>query len=627
MKRRLALVYVLGALTGTVVIVSMACSYRTAVRMSATDIPQLGAAGQITLAVSGAHRRSTGMPGDDDPEFDEIRRSLDSARVCTQALLYGGQTTHDAILPLKDEVLRQVAAGMDTLLADFMSLTHQRCERPAEFGGAAEQQYNLIYDEIMGKTGTLAAHLRARIDADLGRSRLAQAAVIGLCALGLTAATYIAGLLVRRHSLDAARLVAVNQQLQAHEQQLLAANQQLQAGEQQLRATNQQLQAANQQLQAREREYRLLFSEMISGFAVHEMIYDEDGNPVDYRFLEINAAFEALTGLKRADVLGRTATEVLPEIDRFWITTYGGVATTGKPVHFEHYSKDIPAYFDVIAYRPAPGQFAVIFNNVTERRGAERELKRLNRILDSRNKELQSIVYAASHDLRSPLVNIQGFGGELAEYCRKLRRLLSNVQGAEEWRKEINGVIEKDVPEALKFIRAGARKMQTLLDGLLSVSRVGSVELAIETLDMETLLLSVIAATRYQIDTASAEVIVDSLPPCRGDAAQVNQVFSNLIVNALKYASPLRKPRVCITGVVEEYEVIYCVEDNGIGIAAQYQEKIFEIFHRLNPGDAHDGEGIGLTIVSRIVDRHDGRVWVESEDGEGSRFFVALPKV
>jgi PAS domain S-box-containing protein len=263
--------------------------------------------------------------------------------------------------------------------------------------------------------------------------------------------------------------------------------------------------------------------------------------------------------------------------------------------------------------------------DVTEHKLAERELRRLNRTLDARNRELQSIVYAASHDLRSPLVNIQGFGGELAECCSGIRGLLANVDGDEEWSKGIRALVEKDVPEALGFIRASARKMQTLLDGLLSVSRVGSVELVVETIDMNALLHSVIAAMQYQIDGRNAEIVVGPLPACRGDAGQINQVFSNLIANALKYASGAGRPRVRVTGTVEKEEVVYCVADNGIGIASEHHEKIFEIFHRLNPRDTHEGEGIGLTIVSRILDRHDGRVWVESELEKGSRFFVALP--
>ena len=144
---------------------------------------------------------------------------------------------------------------------------------------------------------------------------------------------------------------------------------------------------------------------------------------------------------------------------------------------------------------------------------------------------------------------------------------------------------------------------------------------------MKELLESVIAATQFQIDDMKAKVTLEDLPPCLGDADQINQVFSNLVSNALKYSSQDREAAVRIWGEVSDDSAVYCVEDNGLGIHDDHKEKIFEIFHRLDPKNSPDGEGLGLTIVSRILDRHDGRVWVESEPDKGSRFFISLPKV
>jgi len=111
------------------------------------------------------------------------------------------------------------------------------------------------------------------------------------------------------------------------------------------------------------------------------------------------------------------------------------------------------------------------------------------------------------------------------------------------------------------------------------------------------------------------------LPSCSGDEAQIGQVFSNLLDNALKYLDPDRKGVIRISGT---RQLVYCVEDNGIGVKMSHQNKIFEIFHRLNPGDGTAGEGLGLAIVHRILDRHGGRIWVESKPGKGSKFFVSL---
>jgi PAS domain S-box-containing protein len=263
--------------------------------------------------------------------------------------------------------------------------------------------------------------------------------------------------------------------------------------------------------------------------------------------------------------------------------------------------------------------------DITELTHAQRELYRLNKSLEARNRELQSIVYVASHDLRSPLVNIQGFAGELAQHCRSLIEIIQKQNVETTPGSEIQRLIDEDIPEALGFIQAGTGKMQALLDGLLNVSRAGTVELNICKLNISRLIQSVINAMRFEIDERGVTVTTGGLPDCLGDPTQINQVFSNLLNNALKYLSHDRKGIINISGYIENEKAVYCVEDNGIGIEKQHQSKVFEIFHRLNPSEGPKGEGIGLAIVSRILDRHDGRVWVESEFGQGSRFFVSLP--
>jgi signal transduction histidine kinase len=140
------------------------------------------------------------------------------------------------------------------------------------------------------------------------------------------------------------------------------------------------------------------------------------------------------------------------------------------------------------------------------------------------------------------------------------------------------------------------------------------------------MLAEILAAMTFQLDEAKAEVLVDNLPTCLGDTAQTSQVFANLLDNALKYRHPERLLRVIIQGVVTDGQVVYSVSDNGVGIAPEHQAKVFEIFHRLNP-DSTQGEGLGLTIAQRVLERQSGKIWVESRSGEGSTFFVALPAV
>jgi chemotaxis family two-component system sensor kinase Cph1 len=263
--------------------------------------------------------------------------------------------------------------------------------------------------------------------------------------------------------------------------------------------------------------------------------------------------------------------------------------------------------------------------DITYRKQAEKKLEEVVKILQFKNKELQDIVYSATHDLRSPLVNIEGFSGVLKSNCDNLLRLLAEHDRGENRAKQIEPLVKDEILQSLDFISSGAKKMASLLDGLLQISRVGTVEISRESIDMNKTLGEVLAVMEYQIKESNISVTVETLTDCIGDRNMVNNVFSNLIGNAIKYLDPAKESEIRISGEVEDGMSIYCVEDNGIGIASNYQKKVFEIFHRLNPSEDVEGEGLGLTIVTRIMDRLDGKIWVESEPGKGSKFFIALP--
>jgi signal transduction histidine kinase len=271
-----------------------------------------------------------------------------------------------------------------------------------------------------------------------------------------------------------------------------------------------------------------------------------------------------------------------------------------------------------------PVQYVAIRTDITQRKADEATLKQFAEDLAEKNKELETIVYTVSHDLRSPLVNVQGFSRQLNRACDKIRAVMTAHTAGGALPLELQQPLEAAIPQALHFINAGVTKMDLLLNGLLRYSRYGRVSLNIVPLDMQRLIGDAIASIKFQLDEAKCEVRVETLPQCWGDPVQTNQVFANLLDNALKYRSPIRPLKVLISGRVEETHAIYSVADNGVGIAPQHQAKVFEIFHRLEP-EQTAGEGLGLTIAQRVLERQKGKIWVEST-GEGSTFFISLPK-
>lgn len=262
--------------------------------------------------------------------------------------------------------------------------------------------------------------------------------------------------------------------------------------------------------------------------------------------------------------------------------------------------------------------------SIRHREETEYDLADLNRTLWEQNHELETIVSVASHDLRSPLVNIQGFNKELDHSRLQLHALLQNHKLAPEYKREVMTILEGDIPESLQYIQAGAKKMETLLQGLLRFSRLGRLTLKFEELNMNTMIAGIIMGMEYQLKEKGISLQIEDLPHCSGDATLVNQLFFNLIDNAQKYVSPARPGMIRITGMREDGYARYGVEDNGIGIRDDHQDRIFQMFHRLNPSSGK-GEGLGLTIVRRIVERHKGHLTLNSQFDRGTTFTIHLP--
>jgi light-regulated signal transduction histidine kinase (bacteriophytochrome) len=241
---------------------------------------------------------------------------------------------------------------------------------------------------------------------------------------------------------------------------------------------------------------------------------------------------------------------------------------------------------------------------IVARRQAELRLRKQAEELARSNEELERFAYAASHDLQEPLRTVISHTQLLAERYR--------------------GKLDADADDFIGFAVDGAKRMSAMISGLLQYSRVRNAEAVAEPSDCEAVLGRVLANLRVAVEESGAEVTHDALPVVQGNATLLEQLLQNLIGNAIKFRAA-HPTRVHVSAVQQNGEWLFSVRDNGIGIHPDHAERIFVVFQRLHTREEYPGAGIGLAIARRIVEQHGGRLWVESEPGNGATFYFTLP--
>ncbi|MFL6216088.1 MAG: ATP-binding protein [Blastocatellia bacterium] len=290
--------------------------------------------------------------------------------------------------------------------------------------------------------------------------------------------------------------------------------------------------------------------------------------------------------------------------------------------------------------------FAKVTRDMTERRIWEEQIRQLNEELQQRvndlarsniqlaqkSEENEMFVYSVSHDMRTPLVNLQGFSQELGMVSEDLKALLNGESVPPELRARGVTIIEGEMAESVQFIQTAVSHLSKIIDALLRLSRAGRIIYQVRKVNLKEMVERINDALNATIKGRGAKIIIHDLPPTWGDPAALEQLFSNLISNALNYLDPKRAGVIeigCVDTVfanedeVEQPVRAYYVRDNGLGLSDIERGKLFRAFQRFHP-EAARGEGMGLAIVRRIIERHNGRVWVESKAGEGTTFFVTL---
>lgn len=365
-----------------------------------------------------------------------------------------------------------------------------------------------------------------------------------------------------------------------------------------------------------EQDYQHLFQQMLDGFAVHEIICNADGDPVDYRFIDVNPAFEKLTGVKREDVIGRTVLEVFPETEKIWIEKYGKVALHGSYEFFENYSVAVEKFFEVTAFRPAEGQFACIFQDITERKLAEAESEKIKKQL-VQSQKMESIGRLAggvAHDFN----NLTGIIMGCAEMAIMKQKKGLNIEA------ELEG------------IKKTAERSADLTRQLLAFARKQSISPQI--INLNTALPEMLKML-HRLIGEDVELILEpasDLKPVRFDPGQLNQILTNLCINArdsidgsgkIIISTCNEKPEDALletgqTSAVNDY-VCLAVRDTGSGIAEDVLNQIFEPFFTTKKN--HKGTGLGLATVYGIVKQNQGLIKVASKLGTGTTFKIYIP--
>lgn len=352
--------------------------------------------------------------------------------------------------------------------------------------------------------------------------------------------------------------------------------------------------------------YHALFENMMDGFAHCRMVFDDKGLPADFVYIDVNSAFQALTGL--ADVVGKTVSEVIPGIKQSnpeLLEIYGRVARTGKSERFEIGIAPLKKWFAVSVYSPQPEHFVAVFEDITSRKAAEEGLKIALAELSRSNSDLQQFASVASHDLQAPLRTVTGFLG-----------LLKDRYSAQ---------LDDKGREFITFATDGAQRMGQLIRDLLAFARVGSRGGEFRTMELGKVLQRALAERKDAIADSGAVITQDALPIVVADEGQMAQLLSNLIGNAIKYQAKDHRPRIHVGAKRGEGHWLISVRDNGIGIDPKHADCVFDLFRRLHGQGEYEGTGIGLAICKRILERHGGRIWVESQPGQGSTFLFTLP--
>jgi signal transduction histidine kinase len=349
-----------------------------------------------------------------------------------------------------------------------------------------------------------------------------------------------------------------------------------------------------------------------------------------------SSVFENVDRLLLQSLVSLGGVGILVETTRRFATGQMDQRVDPKTMQGTNELSDLASAFNDMAVSLQHRQVA-LFKEIDERRRAQQELQEardnLERKVEERtamlknaNDEISTFAYIISHDLRSPLVNLRGFTGELQESIKFIREhTLPRRDLTEAQHEALSRVFERDIPEALDFVVSAVRRMDSLTGAVLKLSRLGRRDLTLTRVDVAHVVQTIVDTLAFQLKQKNSTVSIRQMPHVLSDQIAIEQIMGNLITNAVQYLSPDRPGRIEVWGEEREDDVRFCVRDNGRGIAPDDHHKVFEPFRRAGKQDT-PGEGMGLAYVQTLIRRLGGLITFTSEPGVGTTFIVSLPK-
>ncbi len=378
-----------------------------------------------------------------------------------------------------------------------------------------------------------------------------------------------------------------------------------------VRAAERRRAVDQQRLRESEEKYRSLFTSIDAGFCVIEMLWDEQSRPIDYRFVEVNPAFESQTGLK--EVTGKTIRGMHPDFEQVWIDRYGHVARTGEAARFIEGSDVLGRWFDVYAFALPDGnrRVAILFSDISERRRAELALHDAKIAAEAASRAKDDFLAALSHELRTPLTPVLMAASDLCD----------------------DPALPVGVRDTLRMMQRNIGLEARLIDDLLDLTRIsnGKLEMRAQDCEVHSLLSLALEIVRDEAQAKGIGLGVDlsaMKTHFTGDPARVQQVFWNLLKNAVKFTPP--GGQVSIRSRDEGEHLVIEISDTGVGLAPEYLERVFNPFEQagLTNNAKFGGLGLGLAIAKAIVEMHGGTIQAESAGpGRGATFRVELAAV